>query len=52
MDSPIEVSLEDTLMTNQNNQQEKIELFKKLEFKQLLGDLDQTVGKAESEEDF
>lgn len=50
VDSPIEVSLEDTLMTNQNNQQEKIELFKKLEFKQLLGDLDQTVGKAESEE--
>ncbi|WP_306426720.1 5'-3' exonuclease, partial [Staphylococcus argenteus] len=48
VDSPIEVSLEDTLMTNQNNQQEKIELFKKLEFKQLLGDLDQTVGKAES----
>lgn len=50
VDSPIEVSLEDTLMTNQNDQQEKIELFKKLEFKQLLGDLDQTVGKAESEE--
>ncbi|WP_234116817.1 DNA polymerase I [Staphylococcus argenteus] len=50
VDSPIEVSLEDTLMTNQNNQQEKIELFKKLEFKQLLGYLDQTVGKAESEE--
>ncbi|GJF44206.1 DNA polymerase I [Staphylococcus argenteus] len=50
VDSPIEVSLEDTLMTKQNDQQEKIELFKKLEFKQLLGDLDQTVGKAESEE--
>ncbi|MBE5660830.1 DNA polymerase I [Staphylococcus sp. SS21] len=50
VDSPIEVSLEDTLMTNQDDQQEKIELFKKLEFKQLLGDLDQTVGKEESEE--
>ncbi|MBO0927221.1 DNA polymerase I [Staphylococcus sp. 30400_3112M30941] len=50
VDSPIEVSLEDTLMTNQDDQQEKIELFKKLEFKQLLGDLDQTVGIEESEE--
>ncbi|UMT79816.1 DNA polymerase I [Staphylococcus roterodami] len=50
VDSPIEVSLEDTLMTNQDDQQEKIELFKKLEFKQLLGDLDQTVGKEELEE--
>ncbi|MBE5667503.1 DNA polymerase I [Staphylococcus sp. SS251] len=50
VDSPIEVSLEDTLMTNQDDQQEKIELFKKLEFKQLLGDLDQTLGIEESEE--
>ncbi|UMT77177.1 DNA polymerase I [Staphylococcus roterodami] len=50
VDSPIEVSLEDTLMTNQDDQQEKIELFKKLEFKQLLGDLDQTLGIEELEE--
>ncbi|MBE5676717.1 DNA polymerase I [Staphylococcus sp. SS87] len=50
VDSPIEVSLEDTLMINQDDQQEKIELFKKLEFKQLLNDLDQTVGKEELEE--
>lgn len=50
VDSPIEVCLKDTLMTNQDDQQEKIELFKKLEFKQLLGDLDQTIGKEESEE--
>ncbi|CDR25941.1 DNA polymerase I [Staphylococcus schweitzeri] len=50
VDSPIEVCLEDTLMTNQDDQQEKIELFKKLEFKQLLGDLDQTIGKEELEE--
>lgn len=50
VDSPIEVCLEDTLMTNKDDQQEKIELFKKLEFKQLLGDLDQTIGKEELEE--
>ncbi|MCS5349326.1 DNA polymerase I [Staphylococcus aureus] len=50
VDSPIEVSLEDTLMINQDDEQEKIELFKKLEFKQLLNDLDQTVGKEELEE--
>ncbi|CDR50485.1 DNA polymerase I [Staphylococcus schweitzeri] len=50
VDSPIEVCLEDTLMTNQDDQQEKIELFKKLEFKQLLGDLNQTIGKEELEE--
>ncbi|HDK4324480.1 TPA: DNA polymerase I [Staphylococcus aureus] len=42
VDSPIEVKLEDTLMTNQGEQQEKIELFKKLEFKQLLADIDQS----------
>lgn len=42
VDSPIEVKLEDTLMTHQDEQQEKIELFKKLEFKQLLADIDQS----------
>ncbi|MCO4429594.1 DNA polymerase I [Staphylococcus aureus] len=42
VDSPIEVKLEDTLMTRQDEQQEKIELFKKLEFKQLLADIDQS----------
>ncbi|HDA4949726.1 TPA: DNA polymerase I [Staphylococcus aureus] len=42
VDSPIEVKLEDTLMTHQDEQQEKIELFKKLEFKQLLSDIDQS----------
>ncbi|HHD6302393.1 TPA: DNA polymerase I [Staphylococcus aureus] len=41
VDSPIEVKLEDTL-THQDEQQEKIELFKKLEFKQLLADIDQS----------
>ncbi|HDJ3351144.1 TPA: DNA polymerase I [Staphylococcus aureus] len=42
VDSLIEVKLEDTLMTHQDEQQEKIELFKKLEFKQLLADIDQS----------
>ncbi|HCW7116421.1 TPA: DNA polymerase I [Staphylococcus aureus] len=42
VDSPIEIKLEDTLMTHQDEQQEKIELFKKLEFKQLLADIDQS----------
>lgn len=38
--SPIEVSLEDTKLTLQDDTTEKIELFKKLEFKQLLADID------------
>jgi len=38
--SPIEVSLEDTKLNLQDDTTEKIELFKKLEFKQLLADLD------------
>ncbi len=38
--SPIEVSLEDTKLTLQDDTAEKIELFKKLEFKQLLADID------------
>ncbi|WP_238508416.1 DNA polymerase I [Staphylococcus epidermidis] len=37
--SPIEVSLEDTKLTLQDDTTEKIELFKKLEFKQLLADI-------------
>ena len=40
VDSPIEVSLEDTKLTLQDDTTEKIELFKKLEFKQLLADID------------
>lgn len=38
--SPIEVALEDTKLTLQDDTAEKIELFKKLEFKQLLADID------------
>ena len=38
--SPFEVSLEDTKLTLQDDTTEKIELFKKLEFKQLLADID------------
>lgn len=38
--SPIEVSLEDTKLTLQDDTAEKIGLFKKLEFKQLLADID------------
>ena len=38
--SPIEVSLEDTKLTIQDDTTKKIELFKKLEFKQLLADID------------
>ena len=38
--SPIEVSLEDTKLTRQDDTTEKIELIKKLEFKQLLADID------------
>ena len=38
--SPIEVSLEDTKLTLQDDTAEKIELFEKLEFKQLLADID------------
>lgn len=38
--SPIEVSLEDTKLNLQDDTTEKIELFKKLEFKQLLADID------------
>ena len=38
--SPIEVSLEDTKLTLQDDTTEKIKLFKKLEFKQLLADID------------
>ncbi|RQN22979.1 DNA polymerase I, partial [Paraburkholderia tropica] len=38
--SPIEVSLEDTKLNLQDDTTENIELFKKLEFKQLLADID------------
>ena len=38
--SPIEVTLQDTVLKNQDDNKDKIELFKKLEFKQLLSDID------------
>ena len=38
--SPIEVTLNDTKLSDINDNHEKIELFKKLEFKQLLADID------------
>ncbi|EHJ07022.1 DNA polymerase I [Staphylococcus simiae] len=40
VESPIGVTLADTKMIDQENNNDKIELFKKLEFKQLLSDLD------------
>nr|WP_242694363.1 DNA polymerase I [Staphylococcus simiae] len=40
VESPIDVTLADTKMTDQDNNNDKIELFKKLEFKQLLSELD------------
>ncbi|MCJ1667976.1 DNA polymerase I [Staphylococcus sp. NRL 19/737] len=42
-DSPIEVSLKDTQLNHQEDNTDKIELFKKLEFKQLLADIDSDV---------
>jgi DNA polymerase-1 len=48
-DSPIAVSLKDTEMPSDNDETEKIELFKKLEFKQLLDQLN-VDGTSESEE--
>lgn len=49
-DSPIEVALKDTKLDNQDDNQDKIELFKKLEFKQLLADIDSNPSE-ESQED-
>ncbi|RIL71927.1 DNA polymerase I [Staphylococcus devriesei] len=40
VESPIEVALKDTKLENLQDNQQKIELFKKLEFKQLLADID------------
>lgn len=52
-ESPIEVSLNDTAMPEEIDNTDKIELFKKLEFKQLLADLDQPAAVEESvEKDF
>ncbi|UDI78058.1 DNA polymerase I [Staphylococcus taiwanensis] len=39
-ESPIEVSLKDTERVDSDDQQDKVELFKKLEFKQLLAEID------------
>ena len=41
VESPIEVNLNDTKLENQDDNTNKIELFKKLEFKQLLADIDE-----------
>ncbi|MDT3959295.1 DNA polymerase I [Staphylococcus kloosii] len=48
-DSPIAVSLKDTEMPSNNDETEKIDLFKKLEFKQLLDQLN-VDGTSENEE--
>ena len=41
VESPIDVNLNDTKLENQDDNTNKIELFKKLEFKQLLADIDE-----------
>ena len=48
--SPIEVTLNDTKLSDINDNHEKIELFKKLEFKQLLADIDNEVSEFEQEQ--
>lgn len=48
--SPIEVSLKDTAMPQDQDESEKIELFKKLEFKQLLDQLDVDGGQRQEEQ--
>ncbi|MFC0137333.1 DNA polymerase I [Staphylococcus petrasii] len=50
-DSPIEVKLEDTQLKDQEDNNDKIELFKKLEFKQLLADIDSDVPETEDNSD-
>ena len=50
-ESPIEVNLEDTQLKNQEDNKDKIELFKKLEFKQLLADMDSDVPETEDNSD-
>lgn len=48
--SPIEVTLSDTKLSDIKDNHEKIELFKKLEFKQLLADIDNEVSEFEQEQ--
>ncbi|MEB5792348.1 DNA polymerase I [Staphylococcus hominis] len=48
--SPIEVTLNDTKLNDIKDNHEKIELFKKLEFKQLLADIDNEASKFEQEQ--
>ena len=48
--SPIEVTLNDTKLSDIKDNHEKIELFKKLEFKQLLADIDNEVSEFEQEQ--
>ena len=48
--SPIEVTLSDTKLSDIKDNHEKIELFKKLEFKQLLADIDNEASEFEQEQ--
>ena len=48
--SPIEVTLNDTKLNDIKDNHEKIELFKKLEFKQLLADIDNKASEFEQEQ--
>lgn len=48
--SPIEVTLNDTKLNDIKDNHEKIELFKKLEFKQLLADIDNEASEFEQEQ--
>ncbi|QIY36801.1 DNA polymerase I [Staphylococcus hominis] len=48
--SPIEVTLNDTKLSDIKDNHEKIELFKKLEFKQLLADIDNEASEFEQEQ--
>lgn len=48
--SPIEVTLSDTKLSDIKDNHEKIELFKKLEFKQLLADIDNEVSEFDQEQ--
>ena len=48
--SPIEVTLSDTKLSDIKDNHEKIELFKKLEFKQLLADIDNEESEFEQEQ--
>lgn len=49
-DSPIEVSLEDTKLPDQSDTDDKIELFKKLEFNQLLDQMDASINDSDVQE--